>query len=255
MNFSIFLVTLNKIKDIFLINRNFYNNILFPSLASRRDLYIKDWILNLPSGSKLFDAGAGIQRYKKFATHLEYTSQDFGEYKGGESFGNSVVKNWESKNCDIICDITNIPCDDQSFDFVLCSEVIEHLENPYKAIKELKRIVKSGGTLLITAPFRSLYHQSPYFYYSGFSKFWFLKKSHKLNLEILNIIPNGNYIEDLATEIIRTNYFGPFLLRIIIRLLTFPYLLVLFIINKYMIIKTPESCTGYFVLLKKKNKK
>lgn len=252
MKISKFLVHLYKFKDIFLINRNFYNNFLFPSLANRRDLYIKDWILSLPSGSKLFDAGAGIQRYKKFANHLFYTSQDFGKYKGGEIFSGSLVKSWESNNCDIICDITNIPCDDETFDFVLCSEVIEHLENPYSAIKELKRIIKSGGTLLITAPFRSLYHQSPYFYYSGFSKFWFIKNSEKLNLEILNIIPNGNYIEDLASEIIRTNYFGPFFLRIIIRLLTFPYLLILFIFNKYMKIKTPESCTGYFVLLKKK---
>jgi len=249
----LFKFLLKKIsKDIFFINRKFYNNFLFPSLANQRDLYIKDWILKIPNGSRLLDAGAGIQRYKKFASHLIYTSQDFGEYKGGEKFGESTVKKWQSQNCDIISDITNIPCESLSFDFILCSEVIEHLEDPFNAIKELKRLLKVNGQILITAPFKSLYHQSPHFYYSGFSKFWFYKKANQLDLEIVSIIPNGNYITDLASEVIRTTYFGPLFYKVITRLITLPYLLILYFFDKFLKVKTPEACTGYFVLLKKK---
>ncbi len=243
---------LNKVKDILFINRNFYNKYFFPSLVKERDNYIKRWILSLPKGSKLLDAGAGIQRYKKFAGHLYYTSQDFGEYSGGEEFLGNKVDYWPSENCDIICDIKNIPLEDETFDFILCSEVIEHLIDPYYALKELKRILKKNGKILITAPFRSLYHQSPFFYYSGFSKFWFIEKSKELNLELLSIVPSGNYIKDLASEIIRTTYFGPFLLRYFIRLITLPYLLILYFIDKYLKVKTPESPTGYFILLKNK---
>ena len=244
-------VYLNKVKDILFINRNFYNGFLFPSVAKERDNYIKSWILSIPKGSKILDAGAGIQRYKKFAKHLDYTSQDFGDYSGGEEFLGKKVDYWASENCDIICDITNIPLSNNSFDFILCSEVMEHLIDPYQALKELKRILKKNGKLLITVPFRSLYHQSPYFYYSGFSKFWFIEKSKDLNLNILDIIPIGNYIKDLASEIIRTTYFGPFFLKYFIRLITLPYLLVLYFCDKYLKLKTPESPSGYYILLKK----
>lgn len=46
------------------------------------------------------------------------------------------------------CNITEkLPFTDNSFDFVLLAEVIEHLRNPYDVIKELNRILKPGGGL------------------------------------------------------------------------------------------------------------
>lgn len=47
-------------------------------------------------------------------------------------------------------DIYNIPFEEKSFDFVLCTEVLEHLENPREALDELDRISKNG--ILITVP-------------------------------------------------------------------------------------------------------
>jgi SAM-dependent methyltransferase len=42
------------------------------------------------------------------------------------------------------CDAQFLPFKDKAFDFVHCSHVLEHLENPKKAYKELKRVGKSG---------------------------------------------------------------------------------------------------------------
>ena len=42
--------------------------------------------------------------------------------------------------------------DDQSFDFVLCSHVLEHVENDIKALNELYRVLKPGGKSLLMAP-------------------------------------------------------------------------------------------------------
>ena len=39
------------------------------------------------------------------------------------------------------------------FDFILCAEVLEHTLNPFKAIKEMHRILKKNGYILITTPF------------------------------------------------------------------------------------------------------
>ena len=41
---------------------------------------------------------------------------------------------------------------DKSFDIVLCSDVVEHLENPKKCFVEISRVLKSGGTAIITTP-------------------------------------------------------------------------------------------------------
>jgi ubiquinone/menaquinone biosynthesis C-methylase UbiE len=45
-----------------------------------------------------------------------------------------------------------LPFEDASFDGIIMSHVIEHLENPYKTLKELKRILKDGGKLVIVTP-------------------------------------------------------------------------------------------------------
>jgi len=45
-----------------------------------------------------------------------------------------------------------LPYDDNKFDIVWCSEVIEHLRNPAEAIQEMLRVTKPGGYLLLTTP-------------------------------------------------------------------------------------------------------
>jgi SAM-dependent methyltransferase len=54
--------------------------------------------------------------------------------------------------------ITDIPLEDDSFDLVCALDVIEHLENDQKAVEELVRVCKPGGSICITVPaFQSLW--------------------------------------------------------------------------------------------------
>ena len=46
-------------------------------------------------------------------------------------------------------DITNIPVPNDSFDFIICSHVLGHVQNEKKAIEELYRVLKTGGTALV----------------------------------------------------------------------------------------------------------
>jgi len=51
------------------------------------------------------------------------------------------------------CDITKVmPFPDNSFDYVLLMEVVEHLRNPYVVIPEINRIIKPGGGLILSTP-------------------------------------------------------------------------------------------------------
>lgn len=49
-------------------------------------------------------------------------------------------------------DISDLPFQDRSFDYVMLIEIIEHLENPIEALKEVFRVLKPNGSLFLTTP-------------------------------------------------------------------------------------------------------
>jgi SAM-dependent methyltransferase len=49
-------------------------------------------------------------------------------------------------------DVTKLPFGDGSFDVVVCSEVLEHIEDNRAAVRELVRVLKPGGDLVVTVP-------------------------------------------------------------------------------------------------------
>ena len=67
--------------------------------------------------------------------------------------------NWEytttdlhSPLADVKADICALPFADNSFDLVLCNHVLEHIPADNKAMEELYRIIKKGGTLIAQVP-------------------------------------------------------------------------------------------------------
>jgi SAM-dependent methyltransferase len=81
-------------------------------------------------------------------------------YDGASShFNNTKVFTLDidpSSGCDYICDLCNnnediIPTN--SFDLTICTEVLEHTNNPFQAANELIRITKPGGFIAISTPF------------------------------------------------------------------------------------------------------
>lgn len=51
-----------------------------------------------------------------------------------------------------VCDARNLPFPDGTFDFVVCTEVLEHVEGWEKAFGELRRVLKPGGVLALSVP-------------------------------------------------------------------------------------------------------
>jgi len=51
-----------------------------------------------------------------------------------------------------VADIQKLPYKDSCFDFVVCSEVLEHIEKPEEAVNEFYRVLKKGGVLVLTTP-------------------------------------------------------------------------------------------------------
>ena len=61
-------------------------------------------------------------------------------------------------NPDIVGDIHNLPIKDNSIPAIICKSVLEHLEDPKKAVEELYRVLKPGGKALVYTHFIYPYH-------------------------------------------------------------------------------------------------
>jgi 2-polyprenyl-3-methyl-5-hydroxy-6-metoxy-1,4-benzoquinol methylase len=62
----------------------------------------------------------------------------------------------------------DLPIDNESFDSVACVDGIEHLENPFHAIREFHRVLKPGGTLVISTPNISAWRSRARYLFTGF---------------------------------------------------------------------------------------
>ncbi len=104
---------------------------------------------------KLLDLGCGKKPYK----HI------YDKYLN-ESLGIDVETTPHMKQyIDKFYDGKNIPFDNETFDVVLCTEVLEHVEEPEKFLKEIHRVLKKNGKVIITVPFLQLLHETPYDFY------------------------------------------------------------------------------------------
>lgn len=201
-----------------------------------RERWVKESLNKIPAGLKILDAGAGQKRYKQACAHLEYISQDFAKYDGEGDGAGFQQGTWDQTGLDIVSDIISIPVPDSSFDAVMCVEVFEHLPNPILAIKEFSRILKPGGYLIITAPFASGVHFAPYYYCTGFSKYFYDYHLPLNNFKISEFTTNGSYFSYLAQELRRlplmAKKYSGVRLTLIYQLLFAPLLFILDSLNK-----------------------
>ncbi|MBS0186058.1 MAG: class I SAM-dependent methyltransferase [Proteobacteria bacterium] len=128
---------------------------------------------------KLLDVGAGTMLYKKDLTKhcISYVSVD--------KFSNH-------KSLDYRYDINDLKFDDASFDSIFCNQVLEHLEDPQKALQELDRILHAKGKLLIGVPFFYYLHGLPHDYYR-FTEFGLKKMLGDSGFKIITLQSSGGF--------------------------------------------------------------
>ena len=171
-----------------------------------RQEWVEKQLKRIPAGSRILDAGAGEQQYRKFCSHLQYVSQDFAAYDPEQLKTGLQMNTWDYGKLDIISDILSIPEPDQSFDAILCTEVFEHIPEPVAALHEFSRLLKRGGKLILTAPFTSMTHFAPYYFATGFSGFFYEHHLPKAGMAPEEISFNGNYFDFLSQELKRVDH-------------------------------------------------
>ena len=120
----------------------------------RLDLFVQEAAESVPAGALVLDAGAGDTPYRDLWAGAKYESADFEQVPG---------KSYSENN--YVCDLAQIPVDDERYDLVLLTQVLEHLPEPLEVLRELNRVLKPGGRLWASMPLFYEEHDTPYDFY------------------------------------------------------------------------------------------
>jgi SAM-dependent methyltransferase len=162
-----------------------------PFYIARRALWKKIQMLGKHIQGKTLDIGCGSKPYEKCFLSTEYI---------GLEIHNTI--NLAIKKVDVFYEGKKIPFENETFDSVVCFQVLEHVFEPEEFLNEIYRILKPGGKLLLTVPFVWDEHEQPYDYarYSSFGLTYLLQKHHFQILEHHKTVQNAGVIVQLTAE-------------------------------------------------------
>ena len=117
------------------------------------------------ASGRLLDVGCGNKPYEAyFRPHVS-------EYLGIEHEATfaATAAGSQGTRPDLTYDGTRLPFPEGTFDTVLSVQVLEHTPRPRELVREMGRVLKPGGLLILVAPFQFRLHEQPhdYFRYSS----------------------------------------------------------------------------------------
>ena len=219
----------------------------FTKIFSRENLYnlleesIKEYVLSRNDEKlKIINIGAGgeisyhIKKHLKNRNYIDYIEIDIDE----------------KRNPDYVLDIQNMYLiNDEEVDVVFCLEVLEHVQNPFKAVSEIYRILKPGGVIIGSVPFVFPIHDEPddYFRYTKYGISYLFR-----DFKCLKLVERNSYIRSWYVILLRLVNIGTFKQRVVGAIL-FPFMILILpmIIILDIIVTNDHSTTGYFFVYKK----
>jgi SAM-dependent methyltransferase len=132
---------------------------------------------------RLLDVGCGRKPYRGLFAVDEYVGLEI-DSPTARARGHA----------DYFYDGKRFPFENESFDAIICNQVLEHVFNPTEFLGEIRRVLRPGGKLLLTVPFVWDEHEQPYDYarYSSFGL------SHLLQQNGFNIRRQGKTLADFS---------------------------------------------------------
>ena len=165
-----------------------YSVFLNPYFINRNSLYkaMTEFSKTTYKNSMILDIGCGIKPYRNLFITEDYTGIDI---QGGGHTDNA-------KTVDKFYDGLHIPYPDNSFDKIICTQVLEHADNPEILVNEMFRVLIPQGTVFISMPFTYPEHEIP-FDYRRFTKF-----------EHMRLLESNSFHNITITK--TTGFFGTF---------------------------------------------
>ncbi len=136
----------------------------------------------------VLDAGAGACPFRKHFSHCRYEAADF------------CRSNREYATIDHVCDLRHIPVEQDRYDMVLMTQVLEHLPEPLTVLKEICRILKPGGELWCSAPLFFEEHEVPYDFFR-YTRFGLRHLLEAAAFKVRSIEPLEGYFGALSYQL------------------------------------------------------
>lgn len=129
--------------------------VFFEEVLSVCQKYVDGKVVDIGCGSGFF-----LQLLAKHATHRGIYGIDFSS--------SSIVRCRREipEGKFLLSDIYRLGCRDGVFDTIICMETLEHVERPDDALREIMRVCRDGGHVIITIP------NGPDDHYIGHLNFW-----------------------------------------------------------------------------------
>jgi len=181
--------------------------------------------LKIHAKGRLLDIGCGN---KPYAIFLNETI---------EHVGCDIAQSSEMK-VDLICPATAILSENNSFDTILCTQVLEHVEDTDKILSECYRVLKPGGKIILTCPMYWPLHEEPFDFFR-FTKYGLKCVFEKAGFVNLTIKENGGKYSVLGIVLLQTLPFLPKFIKYISNSLF------LFLDNRFY---NTKNTTNYIVI-------
>ena len=129
---------------------------------------------------RLLDLGCGSGKYKQIMDSFidSYVGMDIDSSRG---------------NPDIIGEAHSQPFESNEFDTIFCAQVLNHLKEPQIALKEMYRVLKSPGCLILSAPHIMYLNNEPYDFYR-YTRYGLDHLLQSAGFEVLSIEPAGGLV-------------------------------------------------------------
>ena len=134
--------------------------------------------VNAYARGHLLDLGCGNKPYRSLYAPLT-TSQ----------IGCDVIQS-DKNSVDVLCPVTDLKFENEKFDTIICTQVLEHVFEHDKMMSEAFRVLKPGGHLILTVPFAWELHEEPYDFFR-YTKHALKELFERTGFEIDYIKPNG----------------------------------------------------------------
>jgi SAM-dependent methyltransferase len=138
-------------------------------------------------GVRCLDIGCGNRPYEYLFQAGHYVGVDV------ESSG----RPFDMKQPDYFYDGVTLPLQDNSFDMVMSTQVLEHVPDPSAFITEMARVCKRGGAAIVSLPFVYQQHEEPYDYFR-FTQFGIEELLKNAGLKIETIKKDSSALEAIA---------------------------------------------------------
>lgn len=184
----------------------------------------------------LLDFGCGSKPYNNYFLHVEnYIGIDL-KIEGRTENHIYIDKFYDGKT---------IPFDDNYFDSLLCTEVLEHVFNIDELLKEMQRVLKPGAKAIITTPFMWEEHEMPYDF-ARYTTLALINLYSKYGFQIISNFKTGNYVTVLFQFLL--NYIKNILPKnkILRQILLLPFISIINFLGTFFSFILPVDKTAYF---------